>query len=51
MNDKYIEIKIPKATLYLTPGEIMGNIPDWLKIVGLKRGKTIKRAKQIVVRI
>jgi len=48
---EYIEIKIPKGVLYLTADEIFKNIPEQLKIIGLKRGKNFLRSKQLRARI
>ncbi len=45
-DEKYFEIRITKATLFLTEHEIMtGLTPDTL-IKGLQRGKAIKRRRQ-----
>lgn len=41
-----IEIPITGATLFLTEKELMNNLPENVKIAGLKRGKGIKRSRQ-----
>jgi len=45
MAEKFIEIRIPKATLYLTTTEILAHLPDQIKAIGLKRGKAFIRAR------
>jgi len=48
LKEKLIEIKITKATLFLTESELLNNLPLNIIELGLKRGKAIKRwrAKQ-----
>ena len=42
---KYLEIKITKATLFLTEGELLRALPQELYIEALRRGKGIKRSR------
>lgn len=39
-----IEIKVTKASLYLTEKELFDNLPKDLLVTALKRGKAFKRA-------
>jgi len=43
MAEKFIEIRIPKAVLYLTATEILAHLPDQIKAIGLRRGKAFSR--------
>jgi len=46
VNQKLIEIKITKASLFLTESELLNNLPPNIIELGLKRGKAIKRWRQ-----
>lgn len=43
LKEKLIEIKITKATLFLTESELLNNLPEHIIRLGLERGKAIKR--------
>jgi len=42
---KYLEIKVTKATLYLTEQELMTGLPRETLKTALKRGKAFKRSR------
>jgi len=43
VGEKLIEIKITKATLFLTEQELLNNLPPSLIEKGLRRGKSVLR--------
>jgi adenylate kinase len=51
MVDKFIEIKITKATLFLTEKELLRNLPPEVIKTALQRGKAILRRRQYEARV
>ncbi len=51
MAGKLIEIKITKATLFLTQSELVNSLSPELFKLAVKRGKAIKRKRQAGARI
>ncbi len=47
---RLVEIKITKATIVLTEAELMRGLPRELLIVGLRRGKAIRRRRRAEAR-
>ena len=47
---KYLEIKITKATLFLTERELLSSLPPELLKKAIVRGKAIKRRRQYEAR-
>ncbi|HHU87398.1 MAG TPA: hypothetical protein GXZ25_11480 [Peptococcaceae bacterium] len=51
MTGKLIEIKVTKATLFLTEQELLNCLPPDLLKTALQRGKAIKRRRQHEARL
>lgn len=47
IGDRLVEIRITKATLFLTERELLDNLPRELLAVGFRRGKSILRRRQM----
>lgn len=51
MAEQLLEIKITKATLFLTERELLDSLPRELFVRALRRGKGIKRRRQYESRL
>ena len=51
MAEKLIEIKVTKATLFLTEKELLRNLPPEVLKTALQRGKAILRRRQYEARV
>ena len=51
MAEKLIEIKVTKATLFLTEKELLRNLPPEVLKTALQRGKAILRRRQYEARL
>lgn len=49
--NELIEIKLTKTTLFIYPHELLKNLPPAILETAIKRGKAIKRSRQVAQRI